>query len=174
MMIPVLIIKKINPFNYIKKMSKVWLMTISTCSSAATIPVTIKTCEDEFKVSDKITNITVPLGCVIHMCGVAVSFALLGVFCSQLFGIDISISTYLFMLFTALLINMAAPGIPNGGIVLGATYLSLLGVPLTFIGFYASIYKLLDMAYTTLNVSGDVTANVIIDKITNKKKLKQI
>ena len=73
------------------------------------------------------------------------------------------------MIFSATVINMAAPGIPNGGVVIGATYLSLLGLPLTFIGFYSSIYKLLDMSYTTLNVTGDVTANVILNKICYNK-----
>ena len=59
---------------------------------------------------------------------------------------------------------MAAPGIPGGGIIIGATYLTILNIPLLFMGLYSSIYKLLDIPYTTLNVTGDVTANVIIDK----------
>ena len=168
MILPVWVIAKINPFVYIKKIAKVWVMTITTCSSAATLPATIKVCNDELKIPQNITNITVPLGCTIHMCGGAVSFALLGLFCASLFGIDITITKFIIMMISATLINMAAPGIPNGGIVIGASYLSLIGVPLTFIGFYSSIYKLLDMAYTTLNVTGDISANVLINKITKK------
>ena len=164
MILPVWIVGRINPIKYIKKILKVWVITISTCSSAATLPTTIKVCNEELKIPSKITNIIVPLGCTIHMCGGAVSFALLSVFCSQLYNIDITLTKYIMMLFTATVINMAAPGIPNGGVVLGASYLSLLGIPLTFIGFYSSIYKLLDMSYTTLNVTGDITANVILNK----------
>ena len=143
-------------------------MTLTTCSSQATLPTTIKVCNDELKIPSRITNITVPLGCTIHMCGGAVSFALLGIFCSQLYGIDITITKYIMMLFSATVINMAAPGIPNGGIVIGASYLSLFGIPLSFMGFYSSIYKLLDMSYTTLNVTGDITANVILNKTIKK------
>ncbi len=170
MILPVWIIAKINPITYIKKVSKLWLLTITTCSSSATLPTTIKVCNEDLGIPESITNITVPLGCTIHMCGGAVSFALLGIFCSNLYGVPLTITTYLLMMFYSLFINMAAPGIPNGGIVIGATYLSILGIPLTFIGFYSSIYKLLDMAYTTLNVTGDVTANVIITKLSNKSK----
>ena len=170
MILPVWIIAKINPITYIRKIAKVWLMTITTCSSAATLPTTIKVCNEELKIPSSITNVTVPLGCTIHMCGGAVSFALLGIFCSTLFGIDITITKYIIMIISATLINMAAPGIPNGGIVVGASYLSILGVPLTFIGFYSSIYKLLDMSYTTLNVTGDITANVILNESLKKKK----
>lgn len=170
MIVPVWLFAKINPIVYIKKVSKVWLMTLTTCSSAATLPTTIKVCNKEFGISNKITDIVVPLGCTIHMCGGAVSFALLGLFTSQMFGVEISFVTYLVMILSATMINMAAPGIPNGGIVIGATYLSMLNIPLSFIGFYSGIYKLLDMAYTTLNVTGDITANILINKSINKKQ----
>lgn len=164
MIVPVWIFSKINPLLYVKKIAKVWLISSTTCSSAATLPYTIKVCNEEFDVSEKITNFVVPLGSVIHMCGGAVSFALLGLFCSQLFGLHISFTTYLLMMVSATLINMSAPGIPGGGIVLGATYLSMFNIPLSFMGLYAGIYRILDMLYTTLNVTGDVTANILINR----------
>ena len=172
MIIPVWIVAKINPFEFIKKIRKVWLMTITTCSSSVTLPTTIKICNEEFNVSKRLTNITVPLGCTINMCGGAVSFALLGIFCMQLFNISITPLIFVQMIISATIINMSAPGIPNGGIVIGATYLSLLGIPLEFIGFYSGIYKLLDMSYTTLNVTGDITANVLMDRYIKNKNLK--
>ena len=167
MILPVMIICHINPITYIKRVSKVWLLSITTCSSAATLPTTIKVCNEEFGISSKITSIVVPLGCTIHMCGGAVSFALLGLFTMELFGLQLTFGIFMEMLIFSTLINMAAPGIPNGGIVIGASYLTILGIPLTFMGFYSGIYKLLDMVYTTLNVTGDITANLLIDKITH-------
>lgn len=163
MILPILLITKMSPITFIKKVYKIWMITISTCSSAATLPYTIKTCHDEFNVPEEVTDVVVPLGTTIHMCGGAVSFALLGIFCSNLFGVEITFGRYLLMLVSALLINMAAPGIPNGGPVIGATYLSVLGIPLDFIGFYTGIYKLLDMVYTSLNVTDDIASNVIIN-----------
>ena len=162
MIVPVCIYCKISPLTYIKKVSKIWMMTLSTCSSAATLPETISVCNKDFNIPEEITNIVVPLGCTIHMCGGAISFSLLAIFTAQMYGIPITLPIYLTMLIAALLINMGAPGIPGGGIVIGATYLTLLGLPISFIGFYAGIYRLLDMAYTTMNVTGDITANCII------------
>lgn len=169
MVLPILLICKMKPSVFIKKVYKIWLMTISTCSSSATLPYTIKVCKEEFNIPDEVTDVVVPLGCTIHMCGGAVSFALLGLFCSKLFGVEITFSKYIVMWISALLINMAAPGIPNGGVVIGATYLQLLGIPLDFIGFYSGIYKLLDMVYTSLNVTDDIASNVIINYLNNKK-----
>lgn len=165
---PAWIYGRISPLKYIKEASKVWLVSLSTCSSAATMPWTMKVCKEKLNISDKVTDLVVPLGTTIHMCGGAVSFALLGIFCSQSFGIEITLSTYLVMIFSATIINMGAPGIPGGGIVLGASYLSILGIPLSFMGIYSGIYRILDMIYTTLNVTGDITANIIINKNVTK------
>lgn len=169
MILPILLITKMSPVAFVKKVYKIWAITLSTCSSAATLPYTIKTCHEEFGISNEVTDVVVPLGTTIHMCGGAVSFSLLGLFCSSLFGVEITFGKYVLMLIYAILINMAAPGIPNGGVAIGATYLQLLGIPLDFIGFYSGIYKLLDMIYTSLNVTDDIASNVIINYLNNKK-----
>jgi len=178
MILPVWIFAHINPLKYIKKVAKVWLMTITTCSSAATLPYTIKCCNEDFNIDERITNVVVPLGCTIHMCGGAVSFSLLGLFVAQMNGIAITLPMFLLMLLSATLINMAAPGIPGGGVVIGFTYLSIFNFPLeSFYGVYAGIYKFLDMSYTTLNVTGDISANILIDnfeKRDEKRKEKKL
>ncbi|MBQ6334066.1 MAG: dicarboxylate/amino acid:cation symporter [Erysipelotrichaceae bacterium] len=165
MILPVWFIGKISPLEYIRRVYKVWLVSLTTCSSAATLPTTMRVCKEEFGVSSEVVDVVSPLGCTIHMCGGAVSFALLGLFCSRMYGVEISLATYILMALSALIINMSAPGIPNGGVVIGATYLQLLGIPLDFIGFYSGLYKILDMLYTTLNVTGNITANVIISRL---------
>lgn len=170
MILPVWLISRRNPFVYIQKIYKIWIMTLTTCSSAATLPYTMKTCKEDLGIPDRISDVVVPLGCTIHMCGGAVSFALLGLFNASLYGMEVSFGTFMVMIAASLAINMAAPGIPNGGVVIGATYLQLLGLPLGFIGFYSGIYKLLDMLYTTLNVTGDITANVLLETLVLKKE----
>ena len=173
MVLPVWLIAKINPITYIRKVAKVWLISLSTCSSVATLPHTIKCCNEDFGVDEKITDVVVPLGCTIHMCGGAVSFALLGLFVSQMSGFSITFGTFLLMILSATLINMAAPGIPGGGVVIGISYLSILNLPINgFYGFYSGIYKILDMPYTTLNVTGDVSANIILNKFEKKEESK--
>ena len=163
MMLPLKFYCKMSLKELVRKIYPIWLMTLSTCSSAATLPYTIKLCKEELKIDPQITDLVVPLGCTIHMCGGAVSFSLLGLFCTRLFGVEMTLSMYLYMLMIAVLLNMSAPGIPNGGVVIGATYLEMMGLPLSFIGLYAGIYKILDMLYTTLNVTGDISANVILN-----------
>ena len=109
MILPVWILAGINPLDYIKKVYKVWLVSLTTCSSAATLPTTMKVCKEEFGVDEKIVDVVSPLGCTIHMCGGAVSFALLGLFCSRLYGVEVNLLTFLLMMVFSLLINMSAP-----------------------------------------------------------------
>ena len=164
MILPAQIFAGVKASEYVKKAYKIWIMTMTTCSSAATLPYTVRLCKEEFGIPGDITDVVVPLGCTVNMCGGAVAFSLLGLFCALGYGVEIGFADYLLMLLSALLINMAAPGIPGGGLVVGASFLQLLGIPLGFMGFYGGIYKLLDMIYTTLNVSGDVTADILLSK----------
>lgn len=171
MTLPLWVLCQVSPGQYFRRTGRLFLTAISTCSSAATLPETMRTCRESFGASERTTGIVTPLGCTIHMCGGAVSFCLLGFFVHQSTGRPVTFVTLLLMLLCALLLNMAAPGIPGGGIVLGATYLAMLGVEHVelFLGMYAGIYRLLDMAYTSLNVAGDVTANLLIDRWEDKR-----
>ena len=171
MILPLWIICKIDPVQYFRRTGRTLLTALSTCSSAATLPETMRACREEFGIAERVVGIVTPLGCTVHMCGGAVSFSLLAFYSYQVMGYSISLGTLLWMLALALLLNMGAPGIPGGGIVLGATYLGMLGLENVelFLGMYAGIYRILDMAYTSLNVAGDVTANVLIDRWENKR-----
>ena len=172
MILPLWIFCRIDPITYFRKTGRVLLSAISTCSSAATLPETLRTCREEFDVPEHVSGVAAPLGCTIQMCGGAVSFCLLAMFTMQMTGRPVTVGTFLLMLIFAEALNMAAPGIPGGGIVLGATFLGLLGMSDIglFLGMYAGIYRLLDMAYTSLNVAGDVTAVLLIDRWEGRKQ----
>lgn len=171
MILPLWLICGVDPLTYFRKMWRVLLTALSTCSSAATLPETLRTCREDFELPERIAGVVAPLGCTIHMCGGAVSFCLLGLFVMQMTGRPVTFGLFLCMLLYAEALNMAAPGIPGGGIVLGATFLGLLGMQEIglFLGMYAGIYRLLDMAYTSLNVAGDVTAVLLIDRWEQRK-----
>ena len=146
----------------LKACGKIALVTMSTTSSAAALPTTIKVSVDDLGAPEGVSRFTLPLGCTINMCGGACSFCCLAVFVSDFYGISLGFRTIVFLVFTATLINMAAPGIPGGGIVLGASFLSILGLPIDLMGPISGFYRLLDMAFTTVNVEGDVAANLMV------------
>lgn len=164
MCLPLFLYTKLGIIRLSKSMYKVWLVTLSTTSSAATLPTSIKVSIEDYKAPENITKFTLPLGCTINMCGGACSFSCLAVFVSDFYGINLSLNQIVTLIFVATLINMAAPGIPGGGIILGASFLSILGLPFDLMGPIAAFYRLLDMAFTSLNVTGDLVANLMIAK----------
>ncbi len=164
MVIPTIIYTKVNPKALLKACGKIALMTLSTTSSAATLPTTIRVSVDDLKAPESISNFTLPLGCTINMCGGAASFCCLAIFVSDFYGLSLPITTIATMAVVATMINMAAPGIPGGGIVLGASFLSMFGLPFDLMGPISAFYRLLDMAFTTLNVEGDLVANLWVSK----------
>ena len=163
-LIPVLLYTGVNAGTFLKACGKVALMTLSTTSSAATLPTTIKVSTDDLGAPEAISNFTLPLGCTINMCGGACSFCCLALFVSDFYSLDLPLTQFAAMAVVATLINMAAPGIPGGGIVLMTSFLTMFSMPLDLIGPIAAFYRLLDMAFTTINVEGDVAANMIIAK----------
>ena len=149
---------------YLSASGKVALMTRSTTSSAATLPTSMRVSMEELGTPESITTFTLPLGCTINMCGGACSFCCLSLFVADFYSLDLPLITLAEMAVVATLINMAAPGIPGGGIVLMTSYLTIFGLPIDLIGPIAAFYRLLDMAFTTINVEGDIAANLIVSK----------
>ena len=164
MVLPTCLYTKVPARRLLKACGKIALVTLSTTSSAATLPTTINVSMEDLGAPEGVSKFTLPLGCTINMCGGACSFCCLAVFVSDFYSINLSFGTIVFLVLIATLINMAAPGIPGGGVVLGASFLSILGLPIDLMGPISGFYRLLDMAFTTINVEGDVAANLIISK----------
>ena len=164
MVLPACLYTRVPLGTLLKACGKIALVTLSTTSSAATLPTTINVSMEDLNAPEGVSKFTLPLGCTINMCGGACSFCCLAVFVSDFYGIGLPFGTIVFLVVIATLINMAAPGIPGGGVVLGASFLSILGLPIDLMGPISGFYRLLDMAFTTINVEGDVAANLIIAK----------
>lgn len=172
MLIPIWLYTGMTPVQFMKGIYKVWLVSLATTSSAVTMPTTIRVTKNDFKVSESITNFVVPLGTTINMAGGAISFSLLAVFVSDFYNLPLGVGQIIYLVVIATVINMAAPGIPGGGIVLGASFLTLLGLPIELMGPIAAIYRILDMAYTTMNITGDAAAAILIDESEKRRNKK--
>ena len=163
-LVPVLLYTKTDAKRFLLACGEIALMTLSTTSSAATLPTTIRVSTEDLGIPAAISDFTLPLGCTINMCGGACSFCCLAIFVSDFYELNIPLAQFAAMAIVATLINMAAPGIPGGGIVLMTSFLTIFNLPIDLIGPIAAFYRLLDMAFTTINVQGDVAANMIIAK----------
>lgn len=162
MMIPLCIYAKMNPLHLMKGLGKVALMTLSTTSSAASLPETLRVTIEEFGAPKGISEFTLPLGCTLNMTGGACEYSCLVFFVANIYGLELSVPTMIMMILVSTLINMAAPGMPGGGIVLGVSFLSTFGLPFDIMGPIGAIYRIIDMIFTTQNTFGNIVANLFI------------
>lgn len=162
-----LIIKVITSKNiwfFLKDIRAVQLLAFSTSSSAAVMPLSLKTSEEKLHVKPAVGQFVIPLGATINMDGTALYQTIAAIFLVQAFGVDISASELLLLMLTTIGASIGAPSTPGVGIVILATLLSSVGVPAEGIGLILGVDRILDMCRTTLNVTGDLTACCVMDK----------
>jgi len=140
------------------------LLAFSTSSSAAVMPVSIKTAEEKLKVKPKVSQFVIPLGATINMDGTALYQIIAVFFLAQLFNIDLGFTTILLITLTALAASIGAPSAPGTGIIILSTILIAAGIPPIGVILLLGVDRLLDMTRTMVNVTGDLTACLFFDK----------
>ena len=156
-------IKK-NPFRFLSNIRDVQLLAFSTSSSAVVMPISIKTAEEKLKVRPSIAQFIIPLGTTINMDGTALYQAVATIFLAQVYGINIGLTALLFLIITIVGASIGTPGTPGVGIVILAVILTSVGIPLLGIALIIGVDRILDMCRTAVNVTGDLTASLFINK----------
>ena len=149
------------------------LLAFSTSSSAAVMPLSIKTAEEKMKVKPKVSQFIIPLGATINMDGTALYQIIAVFFLAQLFNIDLGFTTILLISLTALVASIGAPSAPGTGIVILSTILIAAGIPPIGVILLLGVDRILDMTRTMINVTGDLTACLFFDKRMKSDNLKQ-
>ena len=147
-------------------------LAFSTGSSMATMPVTLKTAEEELKADKKISKFVIPLGTTVNMDGTALYQVIAVFFLAQLFSIELSIISILVIIITTLLASIGTPAIPGAGVIVLSTILVTVGIPPVGIILLISVDRILDMTRTMVNVTGDLTATCVFDKLEGDPKTK--
>ena len=156
------IFANLNPFIFFKKMRNVALFAFTTSSSAATIPVTLKTVTDELGVKKDVSSFVVPVGATINMDGTAIMQGLATMFIASTVGVDLSMIEYIQIVLLAMVASIGAAAVPSAGTITLALILSSLGLPLDAIGLILAVDRILDMIRTSVNVSGDAAVACVV------------
>ena len=152
----------LSPRIFFAKMRGVLAFAFSTASSAATIPVTLKTVQNELGVNNRISSFTVPLGATINMDGTAIMQGIAAGFIAQYFGVDLSLGQYLMIVMMVIMASIGAAGVPGVGLILLAGVLAQVGLPAEGIALILGVDRLLDMTRTAVNVSGDAMVTTVV------------
>ena len=152
----------LNPIKFIKNFFPVMAFAFSTATSNATIPMSIDTLAKKMGVSKRISSFTIPLGATLNMDGTAIMQGVAVVFAAQAFGIVLTPVESVTVIGTATLASIGTAGVPSVGLVTLTMVFNSVGLPVEAIGLIMGIDRILDMARTAVNITGDAVCTTIV------------
>jgi Na+/H+-dicarboxylate symporter len=143
------------------------ITSLGTCSSLASLPSNMK-CAKDMNIDDDVARTTLPIGATMHMEGSAMASILKIAFLFGIFGKNFTgVDTYLIAILIAVLSGVVMSGIPGGGLIGEMLIVSLYGFPLEAFAIIATIGWIVDPPATCLNVVGDISSSMLIEKHVN-------
>ncbi|CAE6882226.1 dicarboxylate/amino acid:cation symporter [Pseudomonas sp. BMW13] len=159
---------RLSPLRFFRGIAPALAVAFSTSSSSGTLPVSIECARKNLGVSQGVAGFVLPVGATINMDGTAIYQGVLALFIAQAFGIDLSAGQYLMIILTATLASVGTAGIPGAGLIMLGLVLSSVGLPLEGVALIAGIDRILDMARTTVNVTGDLMTTALVARSENE------
>lgn len=156
------IFAKVNPIKFYKKAFKPWLVAFSTCSSMATLPVTMRVADEEIGIPKENASFVLPLGATANMNGTSIYFGIIVIFVAQIYGIDLDFKMQAMLVLQATLLSVGCAAVPQVGLLISIALLTGMGLPLDGIALVAGIYRIVDQAHTSTNALGDLVVSTAV------------
>ncbi len=158
-----------SPVNLIQSLAQPLLVAFSTSSSAATLPVSMKTAEETLEVDRSVSSFVLPLGATMNMDGTALFEAVAAIFLAYLYGIELSTLMIFTVFLMAMISSIGAPGMPTASMSGMQIVLLAVGIPLEAIAILLVIERPLDTFRTMVNVQGDLIGTLVVQRFTQDR-----
>lgn len=162
------LLTSLRPLPFFKHMTSVIATAASTCSSSASLPITLQTAEEKLGISKSLANFILPLGCSLNMNGSALFQAMSAIFIAQAYGVVLEVEHIVVLVTTIFMATIGTASIPGGGLIMLSMVFTSIGIPLEGVAILAGIDRLRDMATTVLNITGDTVCAVYVAKRENE------
>ncbi len=158
-----------HPVRLVRSIAQPLLVAFSTSSSAATLPVSMKTAQEKLSVSQSVSSFVLPLGATMNMDGTALFEAVAAIFLAYLYGIELSTLMVITVFLMAMISSIGAPGMPTASMSGMQIVLLAVGIPLEAIAILLIIERPLDTFRTTVNVQGDLIGTLVVQHYLNRR-----
>lgn len=165
-----LFVAKTNIKDFFSSAKDVLLLGFSMGSSAAVMPLTLKTAEEKMGINTSVSRFIIPIGVSINMDGTAVFQAIATIFLAQVYGLQLDPPTLMIVIITTILASIGTPSAPGAGVIVLGSVLATIGIPVTAIALIIGVDRLLGMFRTSVNVMGDL----VTCQVFNRMYLKEI
>ncbi len=162
---------RISPLRFQRAVGEAQLLAFSTSSSAAVIPLSIETAVEKLRAPSSVASFVIPLAATVNMAGTALYQGAAIVFVAQIAGVTLSPAEVAFMVFTLVAASIGAPGAPGVSIAILSGLVATFGIPPQGLVFVLGVDRFLDMARTSVNVTGDLAAARILSREAGQEEL---
>lgn len=153
-----------NPLAFFADVRGPMLVALSTASSNATLPVSLRAAETELKLPRKIARFVLTVGATANQNGTALFEGVTVLFLAQFFGVELSLTQQFMVMLICILGGIGTAGVPAGSLPVIAMILVLIGLPAESIALILGVDRFLDMCRTTLNVTGDLVVATVVSR----------
>jgi DAACS family dicarboxylate/amino acid:cation (Na+ or H+) symporter len=153
-----------SPRAFFRGVEEAMLTAFSTASSNATLPTALKVAEENLKLPPQVSRFVLTVGSTANQNGTALFEGVTVLFLAQFYGVELALGQQLLVVGICILGGIGTAGVPAGSLPVIALILGQVGVPIEGIGIILGVDRFLDMCRTTLNVTGDLAAAVVISK----------
>ena len=153
-----------SPVFFFRGVREAMLTAFSTASSNATLPTALDVAERELHLPPHVSRFVLTLGSTANQNGTALFEGVTVLFLAQFYGVTLTLAQQLTVVFICILGGIGTAGVPAGSLPVVAMILGLVGIPAEGIGMILGVDRLLDMCRTTLNVTGDLAAAVVVSR----------
>lgn len=165
-----LFVARTNLRNFFSDAKDVLLLAFSMASSAAVMPLTLKTAEEKMGIEPSVSRFIIPVGVSINMDGTAVFQAIATLFLAQVYGLELDMPTILIVIITTVLASIGTPSAPGAGVIVLGSVLATIGIPVTAIALIIGVDRLLGMFRTSVNVMGDLVTCQVFNRLYLKEE----
>jgi Na+/H+-dicarboxylate symporter len=154
----------VSPIWFFRQSQEAMVMAFSTASSNATLPTSLRVAEHRLGLPPRISRFVLTIGATANQNGTAIFEGVTVLFLAQFFGVDLTLTQQTMVLIVCILGGIGTAGVPAGSLPVIAMILGMVGVPPEGIGLVLGVDRFLDMCRTTLNVTGDLTAAMVVSR----------
>ncbi len=162
-------VAKVNPWKWLRAIKEAPVFAFVTCSSSATLPVTMRVCRENTGMSKETSGFILPAGSTLNMDGTGLYQGVAAIFLANAFGMDIGIVGNITILITALLASIGTAGVPGAGLIMLMVVMGAVGIPLEGVAIIAGIDRILDMGRTAVNIIDDTVCAAVISRFEGEK-----
>jgi Na+/H+-dicarboxylate symporter len=169
-MIALVTLARYSPIDFLKKTGPLYATTAATCSSLASLAVSLDVAEERMKLPRSIYSFTLPLGAQLNKDGTAIILAGVLLFTAQAAGVEFSIASQVTIVLIGMILSNGSGGIPGGGLVIALIFVEAFNLPLEIAAIVGGIYRLIDMGSTTINCMGDMVGTTIVAQSEERRR----